>query len=243
MNAYTVLAGFYDKLTGDIDYAGWARYLYGLLSAHAGPLKRGADLACGTGRLTIELKKLGFDVIGADISPQMLSRAAQNAAAERAAIQFVCSDMASFKAHRKLDFITCANDGINYIEKPKLIPCFKNFYRNLSSKGVLLFDISGEYKLKNILSGSVFFEDADELTYIWNNRQLPEAVEMELIFFVRQGANYLRFDENHIQYIYQIEEVERALRDAGFRQVRAYDFLTRQPPRPDSERIQFVATK
>jgi len=173
----------------------------------------------------------------------MLNRAAQNAAKERLAIHFIQSDMASFKVHRKLDFITCANDGVNYMEKSRLLPCFKNFYRNLSSKGVLLFDISSEHKLKNILSSSVFFEDTDELTYIWNNRQLPEAVEMELIFFVRQGANYLRFDENHIQYIYRVEEIEQALLAAGFRQVRAFDFLTELPSRPDSERIQFLAKK
>ncbi|NLK17204.1 MAG: class I SAM-dependent methyltransferase [Clostridiales bacterium] len=243
MSAYTVLAEFYDKLSYDFDYAKWSGYLYRLLSGHVGPSARGADLACGSGRLTIELKKLGLDVIGVDISPQMLNRAAQNAAKERLAIHFIQSDMASFKVHRKLDFITCANDGVNYMEKSRLLPCFKNFYRNLSSKGVLLFDISSEHKLKNILSSSVFFEDTDELTYIWNNRQLPEAVEMELIFFVRQGANYLRFDENHIQYIYRVEEIEQALLAAGFRQVRAFDFLTELPSRPDSERIQFLAKK
>lgn len=243
LNPYTHLAKFYDKLSYDCDYEKWSQYLYGLISRHTAQSARGADVACGSGRITIMLKKLGLDVFGVDISPQMLGRAVKNAADERVKIEFIQSDMAAFKAHRKLGFITCANDGINYIEKGKLAGCLKSFYRNLSSNGLLLFDISSEYKLKNILGNSVFFEDTDDLTYIWSNRQLDNAVELDLIFFVREGANYLRFDENHIQYIYKIEEIVQALRVSGFREVAAFDFLTDGPPRPDSERIQFLALK
>ena len=243
MTPYTVLAKFYDKLSYDCDYEKWSQYLYGLISRHAGSCAKGADLACGSGRMTIMLKRLGLELFGVDISAQMLGRAVENAARERVKIEFIQSDMAAFKAHKKLDFLTCANDGVNYVEKKRLVACFKNFYRNLSSKGALLFDISSAHKLKNVLSDSVFFEDTDDLTYIWSNRQREDAVEMELIFFVREGGNYLRFDENHIQYIYQIEEIEQALLAAGFKNVRAFDFLTEEPPRPDSERIQFLALK
>lgn len=243
MNPYTILAKFYDKLSYDCDYEKWSQYLYGLISSRVGPLARGADVACGSGRITVMLKKSGLDLFGVDISTQMLSAAVENAAKERVKIEFIQSDMAQFKAHRKLDFIVCANDGINYVERGKLARCFKNFHKNLSSKGVLLFDISSEYKLKNILGNSVFFEDTDEFTYIWNNKLSDEAVGMDLIFFVREGANYLRFEENHIQYIYQIEEIERNLLAAGFSKVMAFDFLTESPPRESSERIQFLALK
>jgi len=38
------------------------------------------DWACGTGTLSIELARLGYDVVGTDGSEQMLSEALQNKA-------------------------------------------------------------------------------------------------------------------------------------------------------------------
>ena len=62
MESYTALAGFYDALMHDIDYDGWAQYLSKLLQKAHRDIKRIGEAACGTGNLTLRLKKAGYDI-------------------------------------------------------------------------------------------------------------------------------------------------------------------------------------
>lgn len=244
-NSYTILSEYYDKLNYDCDYDKWSQYLYFLLQKYLKSESSGVDAACGSGKMTILLNKMGLDIFGFDISPYMLNFAKINACKNGVNIEFLCADMVNFKAHKKLGFINCACDGINYIEKSSISRCLKNLYNNLSGGGILLFDISSGYKLKNIIGNNTFSDDTDEVTYIWNNiyENENERVLMDLIFFVKDKENYKRFDENHIQYIYSTEFLTEELYKAGFKTVYAYDFLTTKPPKVQSQRIQFTALK
>ena len=58
-NGYTSFAGFYDRLTSDVDYAGAAAYLLGLFRLHGGRTDTLLDLACGSGSLSLELARQG----------------------------------------------------------------------------------------------------------------------------------------------------------------------------------------
>lgn len=247
MNPYTILAKYYDKLNGDCDYNKWSQYLYNLINCHFNDCKglKGADGACGSGKITIALKKAGFSVYGFDISEEMLAAAAVNSTQQGVKIEFLKGNLKNFKSPAKLDFITTANDGINYIEENSLLKCFKNIYANLKNNGLFLFDISSRYKLKNIIGNNTFSDDNCEVTYIWNNslQNGDTQVAMDMIFFVRQGVNYLRFDENHIQYIYEEEYILQLLKEAGFKTAEAYDFLSLELPKNNSQRIQFKAVK
>ena len=76
MSSYGFLAGCYDQLTYDVDYAAWADYIEKHFSKSALPIRTVLDLACGTGSLTRELALRGYEMIGADRSPEMLAQAA-----------------------------------------------------------------------------------------------------------------------------------------------------------------------
>ena len=68
--AYTAFAAGYDRMMGDVDYDGWAKYLDGFLrEAGARTL---LECACGTGSLTVRLGRMGYAVTGADLSEDML---------------------------------------------------------------------------------------------------------------------------------------------------------------------------
>ena len=80
-NAYGAFAAFYDRLTGDVDYAGLAVYLRGVFLRHRGSLPATVlDLACGSGSLSLELAAGGAEVIGVDASEDMLALAGGKAA-------------------------------------------------------------------------------------------------------------------------------------------------------------------
>ena len=71
-NSYTEFATLYDRLIkGDIDYKKIASFIKDELKIKTDNII--LDLACGTGSLTAELKNLGFDMIGIDLSVDMLN--------------------------------------------------------------------------------------------------------------------------------------------------------------------------
>lgn len=77
MNSYDFLAGCYDEFTTDVGYSAWADYIEAHFRRRGLPGKTVLDLACGTGSLTRELAQRGYEMIGVDLSPEMLAEAAE----------------------------------------------------------------------------------------------------------------------------------------------------------------------
>ena len=87
MSAYGCFADVYDTLTSNIDYKELAGYYDRIIASHGG--KRGIllDLACGTGSMSMQFSALGYDVIGVDLSTEMLSVAKEEADAMEDGLQ------------------------------------------------------------------------------------------------------------------------------------------------------------
>lgn len=236
---YGALAEFYEDLICGCDYEKWSQYVCKNILRYA-PALSGVDFACGTGYFTRALAVAGCDVIGADVSYEMLSEAM--ARSEGSGITYVHQDMTKPRGFRELGFITVINDGINYIPQKSVRPLFEKFGKCLAKDGILLFDVSSPHKLRNVLGNNLFGEDRDEITYLWFNRLRRDSVQMDLSFFVPRGNYYERFDERHVQYIHTKEALESALCEAGFRLIRADGEYGRKL-REDSQRIHLIARK
>jgi SAM-dependent methyltransferase len=84
-----------------------------MLGAQGG--ERILDMACGTGRHSHELARRGFDVVGVDISPDLLEIA--EAEAESLTASFVAADLRQLDFDAEFDFVLNLNDGaIGYFE-------------------------------------------------------------------------------------------------------------------------------
>ena len=240
-NAYSALAPHYEKLVSNCDYEQWSQYLFEKLNLYAKG-KVGCDCACGSGYFTRFLKKSGYDVYGVDSSESMLTQAKRLAVEEQTPVNFLLQDLKKFKSFKKLDFITVINDGFNYLDEKGVKSALKSFYSALKKGGVLLFDISSEYKLKKIIGNNLFGEDTDDVTYMWFNECDGKTVKMDLTFFVRQGQNYVRQDESHVQYIHNQDQLLEVLKSVGFEVVEITG-LFGEPIKEDSQRIHFIAIK
>ena len=73
----------------------WARSL-------GGPL---LDLGCGTGRMALRMAKLGYQVTGVDITPEMIALARQKAAQQAAPIEWVVADARTLQLGKQFSFI------------------------------------------------------------------------------------------------------------------------------------------
>lgn len=79
---------------------------------------RALDLACGTGRHSIELAQRGFEVVGVDIAPDLLEVATRDAEEEGVdGVSFVEEDLRQLGFDEEFDVVLNLNDGaIGYFE-------------------------------------------------------------------------------------------------------------------------------
>lgn len=241
---YSALAKFYEKLNDNCDRETWSHYLISLLGELCGdPGKlEGADLGCGTGGLTALLARETRIAAACDLSAEMLSAA--SARAGLSGVPLVQCDFSQFRAPHKLNFLNAADDAFNYLPPAELKKTFARLRAQLKGDGVLLFDLSSPYKLREVLGDNLFFDDGEELSMFWQSELCKSAVKFSLTFFERtESGLYRRTEEEQTQYIHEPAEVLQALAEAGFSERVAYDGFTRAPVRPDSLRIQFAARR
>ena len=238
MNCYDDFADFYNELM-DCDYDKWSQFL-----VNHGCRGSGADLACGTGNITFRLAAAGCSVIGVDASPRMLT-VAEGKKKNVSNPLFRCQNMTEFEVTRPLDFVTCVCDGVNYLVSPAdAAGMFGRVYASLKEGGVFIFDISSEYKLRHVLAGNFFYDDGDDVTYLWTNTLKKGVVIMDLTFFAKKSdGSYRRFDERHEQRVYGEKEIVRMLSEAGFSDIRMFDYYTDKPVSAETQRVVFTARK
>lgn len=208
--AYSVLGGYYDKLISDYPYSKLTDKLKSDLSG------KGFDLGAGSGIVTVELAKAGLSVIGIDSSEEMLEAARIRAQNEKVKPVFVKGDAASFE-FTNCDFVVATCDVFNYLSSLKTLEnLLKKIYVSLKSNGKLVFDIRRGDILKK-MKDEVYFEDLDELTYLWTNSVKGNKLIMDIAFFFKkENGLYERSDERHEMLILSDEYVLELLKSVGF---------------------------
>jgi cyclopropane fatty-acyl-phospholipid synthase-like methyltransferase len=210
-------------------------------------VKKGAhvlDAACGTGGIGLRLHQAGYRVTALDSSQAMLAAAAEKFRKSGADIAVIEQDMRQISLHQMCDAIVCACDGVNYLlDDSDTEAFFHSAYKNLKPGGVLLFDISTEYKLREVIGSNVFCDETDDLAYIWKNSYENGFSRMELTLFIREGRFFARETENHTQRAHGVENLIQLLYNAGFVDINNYEFQTRKKPGKKIQRVQFAARR
>ncbi len=243
---YDNFADVYDKLMYDVDYKAWADFIEGIFKKNGITPSIILDLGCGTGSFCIEMANRGYDMIGVDISAEMLSRASFKSSGVRDRILYLNQDMTEFELYGTVDVVACLMDSINYLlNKKDIKKMFKLVKNYLNPGGLFIFDINTEYKLENVLGNNVFYDIGDEIAYLWQNSydKRKRTCEFDLTFFVKQNEAYMRFDENHTERAFSVPEIKELIEFSGFELVSCYNELKFSPPKKSSERIFFVCKK
>ena len=245
---YTDFAGVYDALMDTVDYESWADH-YGALTQSCGVPEKGkcVECACGTGNLTLPLKRRGWQITGMDLSEDMLARAMEKARTAGLTIPFVRQDMATLTVPRRVDCVLATCDGVNYLTEPdKAKAFFKAAFAALKPGGALIFDVSTPEKLSGTLGNNVLYSDDERISYIWRNswNEKTSCVTLTLSIFVRRpdGA-YNRLEERQVQRAHSKEELRAGLEAAGFSDIRFYGRQRMTSPRAGDDRWHVTAIK
>ena len=248
MSSYGFLAGCYDELTYDVDYAVWADYVEKHFARRGLPGRTVLDLACGTGSLTWELARRGYEMIGVDRSPEMLAQAAEkDGAGVSIPPMFLCQSMERLDLYGTIDACVCCLDSVNYVTDPKkLRRAFQRVHLFLMPGGLFLFDVNTPEKLMG-LDGQVFLDETEDSYCVWraeySRRTRLCSYFMDIFRLDPDSGQWDRGEELHQERAYSAEELTEFLRQAGFGSIQVYGNLKLRPPRPGEERVFFVARK
>ena len=217
---YTGFAEVYDTLMNDVHYGAWADMYARMMTAYGIPRNaKVCECACGTGSLTLPLQQLGYEMMGIDLSQEMLWQAAQKARKAGFGIPFIRQDMRQLRLHRPVDAVLATCDGVNYLlQDVDAAAFFQSAWDAIKPGGGLFFDVSTPYKLEHLLGSQFMGEDRRDVTYMWQNRYFPERqqVEMHLAIFVKEpDGRYRRIDEEQVQRAYQAEKLVALLQSIG----------------------------
>ena len=243
MGSYSAFAQFYDAFMDDVDYAGIARRCDRIITERVPGRGLLLDLACGTGSLSCELAKLGYDVIGVDASADMLSVASQKA--EGLGVSFVCQRMEKLDLYGTVSACVCSLDSLNHLGSDgALLQTFKRVSLFLEPNGVFVFDINTPYKHEKILGCNSFVYERDGVLLAWRNFTEGLVTEVSLDFFCRQSdGRYIRRSDSFFERAFLPNVVNTAIKKAGLTLVGCYGEDGVSPPAAGDERNIYVCGK
>ena len=187
--------------------------------------ERVLDLACGSGRHSLELVRQGFDAVGADISPELLEIARRDAAKEGLDVEFVEADLRELDFDAEFDIVLSLNDGaIGYLETDEENHrTFEVIARSLKPGGRHLMQLPNvlyareHLPQKSWISGSSMIELVE---HRWNRGEKTMEGAMIPVRF-GEVLDELRPIEFR-QRLYTVEEIEAIMSSVGMEMDRVF---------------------
>ena len=245
MDAYHALAVSYDRLTNDVDYEATVDFYKEILKREGLHPRTAVDLACGTGSVTEILAKQGLDVIGVDLSEEMLTVAMEKVMDMERPPRFICQPLQELFLPRGVDLAVCALDSLDYITDPAdCARAIRRVYKALNPGGIFIFDVNTPEKLR-AMDGQVFLDEDENVYCVWRGEFDPQTniCSYGMDLFQRRGEVWERSFEEHREYAYSREQLTGYLKAAGFTHIEVYADRLFENPREGEQRIYFKARK
>jgi len=219
-------------MTRDLPYKSDLAYIhdvgFGDIASHAAPViasllqdkgiteDRIVELGCGSGISSRKLVDAGYDVLGIDLSGDMLAIARDRVPeAEFRQQSFLDSDIPECCA------VTAIGECFNYLfdernSHQKLLALFQRVYAALSPRGLFIFDVAepGYGKRRK----SQRFEQNEDWTVLVSLQEDESSRLIRTITTFRKiGETYRRDEEVHRLQLFKATELAKELRRIGFR--------------------------
>jgi SAM-dependent methyltransferase len=196
---------FYDLVHGEFATPETLAFYQNQIDSHGTPV---LELACGTGHYLIPLAKKGVEIVGVDISDEMLERASEKAAARNVAVYLRKGDIRDFELNRKFSLILLLGNSLQHLlTREEIESCFASVKRHLLPEGRFIVEVfnpslkilsrsadedvlDSEYETaegKLVLTGRVNYDAATQINSItWKRRNETTAASKTFSFAMHQ---------------------------------------------------------
>ena len=244
MDSYSELANCYDIFMDDTPYDRWLDYVTGVFERYGVPKELVLDLGCGTGTFTQMLSLKGYDMIGVDMSSDMLDIAMAKRDQLGLDILYLLQDMREFELYGTVRAVVSVCDCINYLLSDEdVIKTFRLVENYLDKDGIFVFDFNTVYKYREVIGDSTIAENRENYSFIWENYYSDDdgINEYDLTIFSKEGELYRKSTETHLQKGYTVSRMKEFIKVAGLELLEISDADTGQDAGEKSERVHMVA--
>lgn len=176
------------------------------------------DLCCGDGRMSQQLLRRGFSVVGLDGSEEMLAYAKRRA--PRA--DFILGDARSFRFAQQFDAVVSTFDSLNHVrDLTELAAVFRNVFGCLKVPGRFGFDLNREEAYRDLWARTSHLVKKDAVSIargFYSSRTRLAHCDITLFRATHTGSpkTWERSDFQLTQKYHPEKEVTAALTEAGF---------------------------
>lgn len=195
------------------------------------------DLACGKGRHAIQVRELGFSVLGLDLSEESI-KVAQQSSEEK--LEFEIGDMRSIGHYKEFDLVLNLFTSFGYFKKEEEnVKVIESIAQSLKDDGLLVLDYLNVAKAQknipikeSIKRGEVTFQI---------EKYIEEGFIVKDIFYRHKGQ-----ERNHQELVKLIDRTkfEAFLKRANLKLLTIFgDYLLNEFDEENSERLILLAQK
>lgn len=246
-------AELYDLFYGAKPYAAEASYVRDLLQRFSKqPVRRVLDIACGTGSHAIELERLGHDVVGSDISEDMLIRARDKARGIGSKIRFEKQDMRDLDvASKPFDAVLCLFDAIGHVQTTAAIKqTFGAVHRHLRDDGLFVLEfwhaaaMAGRHDPQRLRKFATERGEILRLSQTAVDLASQCATVEHTIYELRSDGTYRTAVERQVNRFFSLQEMTTLLDDCNFDVLKYYSgYSPDEILSPDAWHIVLVARR
>ena len=231
-------SAYYDLLYRDKDYTAEAEYIGRTLRVAAPNTRSILEFGSGTGRHACLLATDGFEVVGIERSPSMVSKAKQAAEGlhkdERGKFECAQGDIRDYEAGRLFDSVISIFHVVSYqTHNCDVLQTFANANRHLRPKGLFLFDVwhgpaviseRPSVRVKQVEDDNVrLYRIAEPVT---DHTSGVVSVRYTLLAESKSDGSLNSFIEEHKMRYFSPTEIHLLADQTGFDVIRTEEFLS-----------------
>lgn len=214
-------------------------------------VRRVLDVGCGTGLHSVELGRRGYEVVGVDVSPEMVE-IARSKAKGMVNVSFVQADATKLNFNGEFDAAIAMYGVVSYfISDDELLGFFRSVRRALKPGSVFIFDT---WNLVGVHAKRVYYE-TPFASFRKTGSMLAVKEEQWRVSFVDQVADAVIswsvidlsrgtvdvFSHKLKLRLFTLRELVHVLRETGFELCRVYEDYAKTPFTDESSELVVVA--
>jgi SAM-dependent methyltransferase len=179
------------------------------------------DLACGYGRIAIELASRRYRVLGLDYSREFLEIARSEATRRNVQVEFVQGDMREMRYREEFDGVVSWANSFGYFSDDENDMVLSLISSSLKGNGRLLLDLHNKDSvIRNCLGRRWRKEDKHLILMDWSfDVRLSRSVTKDIIIdTIAKTTREWKMDMRE----YTLHEMKRMLKDTGLEFVQVY---------------------
>jgi SAM-dependent methyltransferase len=179
------------------------------------PGARILDLGCGEGMHVAEIACRGYDVVGVDLSPEMIRQARGEAEDRECDVELIERDMRELEFDGEFDAVLCWNAVFGYFSDEENRRAVRQMHRALKPGGRLLLDVVNRDYAIGQHPNFVWFEGDDcvcmeetGFNFIASRLQVSRTIILQ---------NSQQLSQKYTLRLYSLHELGQLLHHQGFR--------------------------